>query len=76
MQAIGYKEFFPFLEGVQPLEACVDELKKATRHYAKRQLTWFRRMDGICWERAADPAAAERIADAFLQKTGADQRAD
>lgn len=76
VQAIGYKEFFPFLEGVQPLEACVDELKKATRHYAKRQLTWFRRMDGIRWERAADPAAAERIADAFLRKTGAGQRAD
>lgn len=51
-----------------PLELCVDELKKATRHYAKRQLTWFRRMEGIVWERAADPQAAQRIAQAFLQK--------
>lgn len=67
-QAIGYKEFFPFFEGTMPLELCVDELKKATRHYAKRQLTWFRRMEGIVWERAADPQAAQRIAQAFLQK--------
>ena len=47
--AIGYKEFFPYFEGVQTLEECVDELKKASRHYAKRQLTWFNRMKDINW---------------------------
>ena len=41
--AIGYKEFFPFFEGNSSLQECVDDLKKATRHYAKRQLTWFRK---------------------------------
>lgn len=41
--AIGYKEFFPYFEGKMSLEDCVGELKKATRHYAKRQLTWFRK---------------------------------
>ncbi|MBR4928392.1 MAG: tRNA (adenosine(37)-N6)-dimethylallyltransferase MiaA [Oscillospiraceae bacterium] len=41
--AIGYKEFFGFFEGRNSLEECLSELKKATRHYAKRQLTWFRR---------------------------------
>ena len=40
-QAIGYKELFPYLEGRDTLENCIDELKRATRRYAKRQITWF-----------------------------------
>jgi tRNA dimethylallyltransferase len=40
-QAIGYKELFPYLNGERGLEECVNELKIATRRYAKRQLTWF-----------------------------------
>ena len=40
-QAIGYKELFPYLRGDASLESCIDELKTATRRYAKRQLTWF-----------------------------------
>ena len=40
-QAIGYKEFFPYFEGKISLEEAVDTLKKETRHYAKRQMTWF-----------------------------------
>ena len=42
-QAIGYKEFFPYFEGKEPLEVCTAALKRASRNYAKRQLTWFRR---------------------------------
>ena len=40
-QAIGYKELFPYFEGRASLDECVDELKRATRRYAKRQITWF-----------------------------------
>ena len=40
-QAIGYKEMFPYIRKKSTLEACVDELKKASRRYAKRQITWF-----------------------------------
>ena len=40
-QAIGYKEIIPYIEGRASLDECVDELKRATRRYAKRQLTWF-----------------------------------
>ena len=47
--AIGYKEFFPYFDGEQTLQECVDELKKASRHYAKRQLTWLNRMKDINW---------------------------
>lgn len=42
-QAIGYKELKPWFDGKLSLDEAVENLKKATRHYAKRQLTWFRR---------------------------------
>jgi tRNA dimethylallyltransferase len=42
MQAIGYKEFFPYFEKVSELEECVEKLKQETRKYAKRQITWFK----------------------------------
>lgn len=41
MQAIGYKEIFPYLEGKKSLSECIEKLKQETRKYAKRQMTWF-----------------------------------
>ena len=49
MQAIGYKEFVEALQGNLPLEQAVEEVKKSSRHYAKRQLTWFRRNKALHW---------------------------
>ena len=49
MQAIGYKEFVDVLRGDTPLEQAVEAVKKSSRHYAKRQLTWFRRNQSIHW---------------------------
>lgn len=49
VQAIGYKEIFPYIRGDISLDEAVSNLKKATRNYAKRQLTWFRRDDRINW---------------------------
>ena len=46
-QAIGYKELFPYIEGNASLEACIDELKRASRKYAKRQITWFGAKDYV-----------------------------
>lgn len=46
-QAIGYKEFIPYLEGACTLEECAERLKIESRRYAKRQMTWFRRMENI-----------------------------
>ncbi len=68
VQAIGYKELFPFIEGQQPLEDCVQKLKQATRNYAKRQMTWFGRMEQIHWLNAADPQPGP-----FLQPFFADE---
>lgn len=47
--AIGFKEFIPFFEGEESLEACIDKIKQETRRYAKRQLTWFRKNPRIQW---------------------------
>lgn len=48
-QAIGYKEFFPYFRGECSLEESVDSVKRESRRYAKRQLTWFRRDEKIDW---------------------------
>ncbi len=47
--AIGYKELIPYFEGEASFEDCIEEIKLQTRHYAKRQLTWFRRNKQIEW---------------------------
>ena len=49
MQAIGYKEFVAALKGQCTVEEAAEEVKKSSRHYAKRQLTWFRRNKNIHW---------------------------
>ncbi len=46
-QAIGYKELKPYIDGEEPLESCVERLKRETRRYAKRQLTWFHKDERI-----------------------------
>lgn len=60
-QAIGYKELFPVLEGTGSLDSCIAQLKQATRNYAKRQLTWFRRMQETIWLDAGNPHPEELV---------------
>ena len=48
-QAIGYKELAPYFNDEKSLEECLESLKIETRHYAKRQLTWFRKNENINW---------------------------
>ena len=49
MQAIGYKEFVAALDGQCTIEEAAEEVRNSSRHYAKRQLTWFRRNKNIHW---------------------------
>ena len=49
MQGLGYKELIPYLYGEITLEKAIQDIKKRTRHFAKRQLSWFRRMKEIQW---------------------------
>ncbi len=49
MQGLGYKEILDYLTGDCTLEDAIDKIKKETRHFAKRQLTWFRREKEVIW---------------------------
>lgn len=49
MQGLGYKEILSFLDGETSMEQAVEILKRDTRHFAKRQLTWFRREREVIW---------------------------
>lgn len=61
MQAIGYKEFVSALAGECSVEEAADEVRKASRHYAKRQLTWLRRNKSIHWLTRQTGGSGEEI---------------
>ena len=76
-QAIGYKELKPYLEGKCELQCCVDELKKETRHYAKRQLTWLKPEKRISWIRVERDTTEEDIikcAEGIIDKALSDMK--
>lgn len=60
-QAIGYKELKPFIDGEKTLEECVSRLKQATRNYAKRQLTWFNKIEGLHRIAVSGSVSDERV---------------
>ena len=61
MQAIGYKEFVLALDGRETVEEAADRVRQASRHYAKRQLTWFRRNKAIHWLIRREEQSGEEI---------------
>jgi tRNA dimethylallyltransferase len=67
MQGLGYKEILAYLRGECTLEEAVYILKRDTRRYAKRQMTWFRRIEGIQWldidENTDMEKQAKKVAD-------------
>ncbi len=60
-QAIGYKELKPYFDGERTLAECVDTLKRETRRYAKRQLTWFKKDSRIEHISTADDVNYDKI---------------
>jgi tRNA dimethylallyltransferase len=66
MQAIGYRHMADFLEGRQPLDEAVRTLKRDTRRYAKRQLTWFSRDADIHWIKPDQLDAMRHLIRAFM----------
>jgi tRNA dimethylallyltransferase len=53
LQTVGYQEWLPYLEGNQSKEAVIEAIQQNTRHYAKRQLTWFKKDPEISWSQMA-----------------------
>lgn len=69
MQGLGYRELLAYLDGEFPLEEAVRRIKQNTRHYAKRQLTWFRREREAVWVHREEFGGQERkMLDFMLEK--------
>ena len=49
LQTVGYRELFGYINGEYPLDFAIEEIKKNTRRFAKRQLTWFKRNEKVRW---------------------------
>lgn len=64
VQAIGFKEMKPYLDGECSLDEAAENLKRATRRYAKRQLSWFRRSDYILWHYVDEYDDFDQLCDA------------
>ena len=54
LQTVGYKEIFDYLDGKYPLDEAVRLIQRNTRHYAKKQMTWWRRDGSVSWMEAFD----------------------
>lgn len=67
MKGIGYREMAAHLRGELSLEAAVEEMKKATRHFAKRQFTWYKKMPYAQWY-DADKMQYEDLADEIIER--------
>lgn len=63
MQGLGYKEILDYLDGKMTLDEAIYILKRDTRHFAKRQITWFKREKDVCW---IDKSAFEYDEDKIL----------
>ena len=68
LQTVGYKELFEWMEGSTTLELAIEEIKKNTRRFAKRQGTWYRKNEDIHWFDHLTPA--EEILSFLKQKKG------
>ncbi len=69
MQGLGYKEICAYLEGECPLEQAVAILKRDTRHFAKRQLTWFRRERDVIWMNHYDYPSPDAMLEEMVRLT-------
>lgn len=67
MQALGYKEIVSALRGRIGMQDAIDAIKQGSRHYAKRQLTWFRRDDRVHWL-DAEGKTADQLADEMIKE--------
>ena len=66
MQGLGYKEIVPYIHGKCSLEEAADLLKKNTRHFAKRQITWFKREKDVCWINYEDFSSDEEMLEYMI----------
>ena len=71
LQTVGYRELFACFDGEYDVPRAIELIQQNTRHYAKRQMTWFRRDDTIQWLNADDDYEKNiRLIDALLRADG------
>jgi tRNA dimethylallyltransferase len=63
LQTVGYREVFDYLENRSSLDETVELIKKNTRHYAKRQITWFKKDNTVRWFRPDDLTNFKKITE-------------
>ncbi len=68
LRAIGYRHMIEHVRGHTSLDRAVASLKRDTRRYAKRQLTWFRHEGGVEWHRMDGPAFTEWVVGPFVER--------
>ncbi len=68
MTGIGYRQVCEFLSGEEKLADAIEHIKRDTRHYAKRQMTWFKRNERIEWIEPDDTVRAVELVKTFLNK--------
>ncbi len=69
MKSIGYRQVLEYFQGKWTREECIDKIKQATRNFAKRQITWYKKMPYIRWLHLSDPvdeAAALQVMEEVL----------
>lgn len=66
MQGLGYKEILAYLDGEYALDEAVYTIKRDTRHFAKRQLTWFRRDRQVTWIQKENMIMTKKILEAMI----------
>ena len=69
LRTIGYKEIVEYLNGNLKFEEAVEKAKMRTRNFAKRQLTWFKKIPGIHWYSSEEPAIINHIIDPWRRAT-------
>lgn len=63
LNTVGYKELFNYLDGDWDLDFALDRMRKNTRVYAKKQLTWFKRDESVCWFHPEEHSICDRLHD-------------
>lgn len=63
LNTVGYKELFNYLYGDWDLDFALDRMRKNTRVYAKKQLTWFKRDESVCWFHPEEHSICDRVYD-------------
>jgi tRNA dimethylallyltransferase len=67
-QAHGYRRVVEYIQGLRPVEAALEQMKLDTRHYAKRQLSWWRAWPGVKWiDHFGDEPLALAAALAYIE---------